>query len=136
MTPIKMLKVISDEVTVPRNDGTPGSALYAVPIQLSGTPSRLWVDLFIQNWNHPPKFTSMHRPGIAKVIGSRIVLDGTTIEEVEKCHQETLKIAVELANKQAEDHEKESHRRQEEKEALQQKHRNKVQNISKKINFD
>jgi hypothetical protein len=136
MASIKILKVLLGEVGIPRNDGIPGSALYAVPFQISGVPSSIWVDLFIQNWDHPPRFTSMHRPGIARVIGDRIILDGTTIEEVEKYHQTTLKEVVEFVNKLAEDYEKELRRGGEEREASEQKHRKNVQDISKNIKFD
>jgi hypothetical protein len=136
MVEIKILKVISDEVGVQTNNGTPGSALYTVPFQLSSTPSSIWADIFVQNWNHPPRFTSMHRPGIARVIRDRIILDGTTIEEVEKYHQDTLKLVVDLANKQVEDHEKESHRHEELKEISEQKHRNNVRDVSNRIKFD
>jgi len=40
----------------------------------------------------------MHRPGIASVEGDKVVLNGTTIEEVERYHKKTLKIAVDMAN--------------------------------------
>jgi len=136
MTSIKILKVIPGEVGIPRNDGTPGSALYAVSFQISDVPSSIWVDLFIKNWDHPPRFTSRHRPGIASVIGDRIILDGTTIEEVEKYHQATLKEVVELVNKLAENYEKDLRRREEDGEASEQKHRKNVQDISKNIKFD
>ena len=36
----------------------------------------------------------MHRPGIASVVGDRIVLDGTTIEELERYHLKTLKLVI------------------------------------------
>jgi hypothetical protein len=32
----------------------------------------------------------MHRPNIARGTGDKVVLDGTTIEEIEKYHKETL----------------------------------------------
>lgn len=41
----------------------------------------------------------MHRPGIASVIGNRIILDGTTIDEVKEFHRDTLKLCVNEANK-------------------------------------
>jgi len=44
----------------------------------------------------------MHRPGIARVVDDLIVLDGTTIEEVERYHLETLKLAVKVTNEQTE----------------------------------
>ena len=36
---------------------------------------------------------------IASVIGSRIILDGTTIDEVKEFHRDTLKLCVNEANK-------------------------------------
>jgi hypothetical protein len=44
----------------------------------------------------------MHRPGIARVSSDRIILDGTTIEEVERYHLETLKLAVSATNEEYE----------------------------------
>jgi hypothetical protein len=98
--PLKIVGVIVDEVTEPTLDGTPGSALYTVPFLLNRRPTSLWSDIFIQTWNSPPRFTSMHRPGIARVSGGKIVLDGTTIEEVKKYHRETLILCVEAANEE------------------------------------
>ncbi len=50
---IHILRVISDEVTYPRNDGTRGSALYTVPFLLSASPSATWARLFLRHWNPP-----------------------------------------------------------------------------------
>lgn len=96
---IRILNIIKEDITLPRNDGTEGSALYAIPFQLSGYPSRRWIDLFIQAWNYPRCFSTMHRPGIARVSGNRIILDGTTIDEYKQFHQKTLQGAVAEANK-------------------------------------
>jgi hypothetical protein len=74
---IRILNVIVDEVTSPRADGTRGSALYAIPLRLSDYPSAEWSRIFTSTWDRPPSFTTMHRPGIARVQGNRIVLDGT-----------------------------------------------------------
>src|SRR5665647_419979 len=82
-----------------RNDGTRGSALYMVPITLDVAPDDLWARLFVQHWNRPSSWSSMHRPGIASVAGATIRLDGTTVEEVERTHAGTLKLAVEAANR-------------------------------------
>lgn len=95
---IRILELVVSEVTQPRNDGTRGSALYAVPFRLSRAPSPIWEKAFLQSWDRPPRFTSMHRPGIARVRGDRIILDGTTVEEVEQYHKDTLLLAVEVAN--------------------------------------
>lgn len=93
-------EVIVDEVTAPRMDGSPGSALYKVPFQLSRKPSQLWSKIFVNAWDHPSSFTSMHRPGIASVRGDKVYLDGTTIEEIENYHRETLLLSIEVANRE------------------------------------
>ena len=85
---------------MPRNDSTPGSALYRVPLKLNRTPDTRWSRLFRANWDSPPSFTTMHRPGIGSVVGDTIVLDGTTIEELERYHAKTLKLAVDVTNQQ------------------------------------
>jgi hypothetical protein len=35
----------------------------------------------------------MHRPGIAILTGDKVYLNGTTVEEVQKYHRDTLKLA-------------------------------------------
>lgn len=97
---IKILGIITDKVTVPKMDGSRGSALYKIPFRLNKRPSQLWKELFVRNWNSPPRFTTMHRSGIARVIGDEIILDGTTIEEVRDYHRETLKLCVKKSNKE------------------------------------
>ena len=97
---IQIEGVIADQVTTPRMDGTPGSALYRVPFKLSRRPDREWADLFVKNWNHPPSYTSMHRPGIVSVVGETIILDGTTLDEVKRYHRDTLKLALTETNRE------------------------------------
>ena len=97
--PITLLGIIADEVTKPRNDGTRGSALYAVPFRLSRRPPANWAAAFIEAWNSPSRFTTMHRPGIVRVEGDKVILDGTTIEEVERYHRDTLDLALDAANR-------------------------------------
>ncbi len=96
--PVKILGVVVDQVSEPTLDGSARSALYRIPFKLSRKPSRIWSEHFVRTWNSPPKWTSMHRPGIASVSGDQIVLDGTTIEEVERTHRETLILCVNEAN--------------------------------------
>ncbi len=115
--------VVIDEVTTPKSDGTRGSALYKVPFQLSRTPSSLWARAFVSAWNHPTSYSTMHRPGIAHVRGSKVYLDGTSIEEIERYHRDTLLLSVDAANtmerseinkkmlqKKSEDNRKKEHR--------------------------
>lgn len=138
--PIKITGVITKEVGEPRNDGTPGSRLYAVPFQLSRAPSPIWVKAFLQSWELPPRFTSMHRPGIARVLDDRIVLDGTTLdgttmEEVERFHLDTLKLAVAEANQIEEQNEEASKKRAGGREQKREHYRKKVQDIANRLRF-
>lgn len=96
----KIIGIDLDRLGKPRNDGTRGSALHEVPFNLDGTPDGDWSRMLEHNWNHPPRWTTMHRPRIASVHGSTIVLDRTTMDEVRRYHLETLKLAVEETNKQ------------------------------------
>jgi hypothetical protein len=98
LQPVKMRGVDLNGVTTPRNDGTGGIALYRVPITLEPAPDYQWSELFVHHFNEPRSYTSMHRPGIASVVGDRIILDGTTMEELERYHLATLKLAVAAAN--------------------------------------
>jgi hypothetical protein len=52
-----------------------------LPLTSEGTPPP-WSELFLQAWDRPLAYTTMHRPGIASVTGDKVILDGTTIEEV------------------------------------------------------
>ncbi|TDL38479.1 hypothetical protein EVU91_05175 [Macrococcoides bohemicum] len=79
-------------------DGTRGSALYSIPFLLNQPPSRKWSDIFINKWNNPRVWSTMHRSGKARVVGDKIILDGTTIEEVKNYHRDTLIMCVEDAN--------------------------------------
>lgn len=134
--PLRVTGVVTERVGTPRNDGTPGSALYEVPLQLSTTPSRYWSEVFVATFNRPPSYTSMHRPGIASVHGDTILLDGTTIEEVEKYHLQTVKLAVEAANvaerdRLGRDEAAAAKRREDEEE-----HRRSVRDVVDRLDFD
>ena len=132
---IKIVGIITNEVTLPKNDGTRGSALYSVPFRLSSKPTDTWSELFLRNWNYPPRFTSIHRPGIARVESDKIILDGTTIEEVKQYHRDTLILCVEKTNEE----EKQFRRREEQlkrkkQEEIENHYRN-INDISKDIRF-
>lgn len=100
---VKIIGVQTDEVTLPRMDGTVGSALYKVPLLLNRIPDSNWNKIFIKKWNNPRKFTTMYRPGIASIQGNRIILNGTTLEEVHSVHRDTLKLCVDDTNKELND---------------------------------
>jgi hypothetical protein len=130
-SPVKILGVIVDEVTEPRMDGTPGSALYRVPFRLSRSPSAYWASAFLGSWDSPRQFTSMHRFGAAGVSGDSIILDGTTIEEVERYHRHTLLLCVEDANQR----EVENLKRLAEAQRVQESRRQQIRESAKNIKF-
>jgi DNA-directed RNA polymerase subunit RPC12/RpoP len=134
--PIKIKQIIEERITKPRMDGTRGSGLYAVPFKLSRRPSSVWSQLFIENWNHPPRFTSMHRPGIAKVSDDCIILDGTTIEEVKNYHRETLLLSVEKTNQQCAEYEAQQRQKNELKKRQEDLHSEQIKNSINQIKFD
>jgi hypothetical protein len=134
--PVRIVGVLADEVGEPLNDGTQGSALYAVPFKLNRTPSTEWADLFIRTWDHPPQFTTSHRPGIARVQGDRIILVGTTIEEVKKTHRDTLKLVVDTVNKEIGEYVRRRRASEQAKTDQSQQHKENVRRIANDLTFD
>lgn len=133
--PIHIMGIITNEVTVPKMDGTRGSALYKIPFRLSKRPSELWRKIFIATWNSPPRFTTRHRPGIASIFGDKIILDGTTIEEVRDYHRETLVLCVDIANKKEQEIIEQERIRKENEEMRKNQHYNNVNSIADEIIF-
>jgi hypothetical protein len=132
---VKITGIIADEVGVPRNDDARGSGLYRIPFRLTQQPPREWAELFVNNWNHPLRYTSMHRPGIASVVGDTVVLDGTTMEEVRDYHRDTLVLVIQETNKAYKEF---SERRQQVVEYEQEQlktHKQKVDDITNQIKF-
>lgn len=134
--PVRIVGVIDGEVGSPRNDGTRGSALYAVPFRLSRSPSREWAELFLENWNHPPSFTLMHRPGIARVVGDKVILDGTTMDEIERYHLRTLKLVLEKTNEEVDRAERAELARLQKRRDEEEAHRRSVEEMAKRLRFD
>ena len=134
--PIRILGIVADEVTMPRNDGSRGSALYRIPFRLSRRPPAGWSKILRETWDRPPRFTSMHRSGILSVLGDKIILDGTTIEEVEKYHRDTLLLVVETANEIWDDLERRSRERAGREAAQRAQHEQAVRDAASKLRFE
>lgn len=134
--PVKIEGVLLDEVGKPKDDGSRGSALYAVPFKLNRRPSNEWGHLFIQAWDRPPSFNSMHRPGIAHVQGDRIVLKGTTLEEVRDHHRNTLKLAVDVANREAAELAAKRRAAEEADATRERERRDNIRKIGEDLKFD
>ena len=133
---IKIEGIITNEVTVPSMDGTAGSALYKIPFRLNRRPSELWSQLFLRAWSSPPEFTTMHRFGIAEVIGDKIILDGTTIEEVQEYHRKTLVLCVDKANSEEREILERNKLIKEREKTRKQEHYEKIRSLSDQIKFD
>lgn len=133
---IRITRVVVEDVTEPRNDGTQGSALYSIPFALSHRPPSGWAELFIRNWDRPPSFTMMHRPGIANVSGSTITLNGTTIEEVERYHRDTLQLAVNQTNRHYREWKLNQEQQRARETAEREEHQRRVDEGAKRIKFD
>lgn len=134
--PIRITGIYEAGITQPRNDGTAGSALYTVPLQLSRRPSADWAKVFVQKWDRPSKWTSMHRPGIARVSGDKIYLEGTTLEEIDKHHRETLRLAIEETNEIIAKHEAKQREATERERADRDAHQQHISETAKRIKFD
>ena len=78
----------------------------------------------------------MHRPGIAEVIGDKIILDGTTIEEVQDYHRKTLILCVDKANSELREILERNKLIKEREEAREQEHYDKIRSVSNQITFD
>jgi hypothetical protein len=133
---IKITRVIVEDITEPRNDGTQGCALYIIPFALSCRPPVEWAQIFVSIWDHPPRFTTTHRPGIARVSDSTVILDGTTIDEVEQVHRDTLQLVLDETNRRYREWQDEQKRIREREKAQLDEHKKRVDDISKRIKFD
>lgn len=134
--PIRIVGVVKDQVGAPRSDGSPGSGLYRVPLRLSRRPSALWAEVFIRTWDHPPSWTSMHRPGTLTVEGDCVVLNRTTLEEVERVHQATLRGVLDATSREVAEIEASQRAEKEREEGRQAEHRAHVDDIADRITFD
>ncbi len=133
--PVRLVGVDTERIGQPRDDGTPGSALYRVPLLLNRVPPADWSANFDDAWSSPPAFTTMHRPGIASVQGDRIVLDGTTIDELERYHLKSLKLVVRQLNERTAQHLRTERQRAEAAELAAAEHKRQVHETAQRLRF-
>ncbi len=133
--PVRLVGVDTEQVGRPRNDGRRGSGLYRIPLLLNRVPPTVWSENFADAWNSPPAWTSMHRPGIASVQGDRIVLDGSTIDELERYHLQTLKLVVQQLNKRTKQHLRTEREHAEAAEAAAAEHERQVRETAQRLRF-
>jgi len=107
-----------------------------VPLRLNRKPSAIWAQAFRHVWDHPPEFTTMHRPGIGSVTGDRIILDVTTIDEVERYHAATLRKVISEVNRLVAEDAAAKRQAKEAQEADKQARDQAVRDAAKRIRFD
>jgi hypothetical protein len=134
--PIRITGIVEEGVGQPRDDGSAGSALYRIPLRLSRRPHAVWARHFVETWNHPPRWTTMHRPGIASVSGDTIILDGTTMEELERYHVETLRHVLDKVNEDVGEHERRLRTDAERQAAARREHEATIREISGRLKFE
>jgi len=77
----------------------------------------------------------MHRPGIASVYGDKVVVNGTTIDEVEKYHRKTLILAADQANKGYTQLQARRKAQEVREQARVEAHKKHVEDAAKKLKF-
>jgi len=130
---IRVLGVIVNEVSEPQSAGR-GRTVYDVPLQLSRRVPKEWAQYFLCAWHRGPKISAEHRPVVVNVGADRIVLEGTTIDEVEQ-FLELIKFAISEANQKSYH---EATELQEEEIIAQQKrkeHLRHVAEVAKRLRF-
>jgi len=132
---IEIVCVAKEGVGKPRNDGTRGSGLYRIPLRLSRRPSATWARLFRETWDHPPEFTGMHRPGIGSVDGDTIVLNGTTMDELERHHLATLRLVLDRVNRETADMERREVEEKARQEGFEREHEREVDDVASRLRF-
>ena len=78
----------------------------------------------------------MHRPGIASVVGDTIVLDGTTMEELERYHIDTLHLVLDKVNQDVAAHEAQEHAQAQRAERQRRQHADNVRQVAQRLKFD
>lgn len=133
--PLEIIGVDVDSVGTPSNDGTRGSALYVVPIRLSRVPTPREAELLVDNFDRPSSWTTMHRPGIARVFGDCLLLDGATMDEVKDYHAKTVRLAVDATNAKEAEFQRRDEAAAEAAEAHHERHREHVADVAGEIDF-
>ena len=102
----------------------------------TGRRSDAWSSSLPAAWDSPPAWTSMHRPGIARVQGDRLILDGTTVEEFEHYHLKTLKLVVKQLNERLAARLRDERRKQEAARLAEEAHQASIRAAAARLTFD
>ena len=136
--PIKLARVLTNEVGFPGESQDGSRNVYSVVFQLSEEPSARWGDYLVHFWDRPqvPYSHGHHRPGMTSVVGNKVILEETTIDEVEGFHLPVLKAAVRMANDAEARSVVEDQRRAERRRLEEAEHRRHVSEVAKRLPLD
>ena len=136
--PVKLVRVVTNEVGFPSDNSDGSRGVYTVVFQLSHEPSARWGDFLIHFWDRPQVAYAQgkHRPGMVNVVANRLMMEETTIDEVEGFHLPVLKAAVRMANEAEARAQVEDHRRTERRRLEEAEHRRHIAEVSKRLPLD
>ncbi len=129
--PIQITGVIVEQV----GDPPPGATHYEIPLRLSRPPEPEWTIYLLRAWDGQQHVGPTSRPGI-EVGSDRIILDGTTIDDIEQYHMQTLKRAIDEANLLASEIRGKSQRAASAEEVKRLHHREHVATVAKRLRFN
>jgi hypothetical protein len=129
--PIQITSVIVEGIT----DPPPGRSHYEIPLRLSRTPEPEWVQHFLRAWDKHQNHNSTHRAGM-EVGADRIILDTTTIDDLEEFHVRTLKLALDEANQLASEDYGKLRSTVSAEQIKQKQHREHVAAVAQRLRFD
>ena len=117
--PIRVTGVAVESMCSPSGSSLDGP--YDIPFQLSRVASPEWEQEFLKAWD---RLSTKGQAVTASVGADQIILNSTTIDDVERFYLETLKLAVAEANRATlEEREKVRHRAELEKQKKEERRR-------------
>lgn len=128
---VKLAGVIIEAMRSPSGSSLDGP--YDIPFQLSRVTSPEWEQEFLKAWDG---LTSKGQTVMASVGADRIILNSTTIDNVERVHLDTLKRAVAEANRATREAQEKLRRRAELEEQKKREHLRHVQTVVERLNFN
>jgi hypothetical protein len=81
-------------------------------------------------------FTNIHRPGIASVQDDKVILNGTTVEEVKRYHRATLIQAVQEANQRFQEFEARRRAHEQRERERIEAHKKSAADAANRLKFD
>ncbi|MGH2684007.1 MAG: hypothetical protein ACRDJP_00880 [Actinomycetota bacterium] len=133
--PVRLARVVTNEVGFPSDNSDGSRGVYTVVFQLSYEPSARWGDYLVHYWDRPQVAYAQgkHRPGMVSVVANRLMMEETTIDEVEGFHLPVLKAAVRMANEAEARALVEDHRRAERRQLVEAEHRRHIAEVAKRL---